>query len=81
MRSAVLFAGLGTLLVGCRQAQPPTARIDPGLASFVPPDTLVLMETRLDSLRSTAVYRKYLGAQILPQLDEFARGTGIDPRK
>ncbi|MEO7142105.1 MAG: hypothetical protein ABI165_01235 [Bryobacteraceae bacterium] len=73
------------LLAACRHTSPPdAAQVDSALAGFVPADALVLAETQIqgpDGLQATPVYKKYLAGSPLPQLDEFARRTGLDPRK
>ena len=69
----------------CRQAHSTkSAGLDPPLAGYVPADTLLLLDVRLqgpDSLLTTPVYQKYLSGMPLPQVDDFARSTGLDPRK
>ncbi len=67
---------------GCRKPGPSTAvHIDPALATMVPADTQVLVGTRLDKLKATPLYQKRFAQAALPGLDQFARETGLDPRK
>ena len=56
-------------------------RIDPALESLVPADTVFIVGGNLDAIRETAVYQKLLSRVPLPQLDDFTRQTGLDPRK
>ena len=56
------------------------ARVDALLAKFIPADTVSLMGARLDKLRQTPLYVTMMAQQKLPQLDQFARETGFDPR-
>ena len=55
--------------------------IDPSLESLVPQDTVFVAGANLDAIRDTTVYKKLLARAPLPQLDDFARQTGLDPRK
>lgn len=48
---------------------------------LVPADTKILAGIRVEEIKKTAVYRELLAAEKLPQIEEFARETGIDPRK
>jgi hypothetical protein len=59
-------------------AQPP---VDNVLERMVPPGTTSLVGGRMDLLKRTDLYRKMVATQSLPQVDEFARETGFDPRR
>jgi len=76
--SPVLIAAV--LFAGCR-SQEAHARIDPALAPLVPSDTRLLAGFRLDKLKTTPFYKTYVEGKKIPQLEEFARTTGLDPRK
>src|SRR5580658_4233483 len=69
------------LLAGCARKAPVGPKIDPALATLIPGDTTLLIGTRLEALERTPVYQKYLADRKFPQIDEFARQTGIDPKK
>lgn len=68
-------------LTACGDAQMSGTKIDPLLASMVPPDTVMLMGVRMEALRSTALYQKMLARQRFSDLDDFAKRTNFDPRK
>jgi hypothetical protein len=68
-------------LVGCQAKKPGLLHIDPALESLVPADTVFVVGANLEAIRDTPVYQKLLSRMPLPQLDEFARQTGLDPRK
>jgi hypothetical protein len=68
-------------LAGCQAKKPGLLHIDPALESLVPQDTIFVVGANLDAIRNTAVYQKLLSRAPLPQLDDFARQTGLDPRK
>ncbi len=69
-------------LVSCRRHGPSTVvRVDPALATLVPPDTKLLIGTRLDKLRNTPLYQRRFADLPVPVLDKFAHDTGLDPRK
>jgi hypothetical protein len=72
--SLLLAAGL---VPGIAQAAP---RIDNVLIRMVPPDPTSLVGAHMDQLTGSELYQKLIAQQKLPQLDQFARETGFDPR-
>jgi hypothetical protein len=48
---------------------------------MIPSGTVFIAGADIDAIRDTPVYQKLLGRMPLPQLDEFTRQTGLDPRK
>ncbi|HLG96504.1 MAG TPA: hypothetical protein VKX49_09380 [Bryobacteraceae bacterium] len=68
-------------LCACQAKKPGLLHIDPALESFVPADTVFVAGANLDQIRGTTAYQKLLSRVPLPQLDDFARQTGLDPRK
>ena len=56
-------------------------KVDPALATLVPDDTTLLVGTRLEALEKTPVYQKYLADRKFPQVEDFAKQTGLDPQK
>jgi hypothetical protein len=73
LAAAVLLAACGT--------KPAGVKIDPTLDTLVPADTVMLVGTRLEKLLKTPVYQKNFGNRQFPQIEEFAKRTGLDPRK
>jgi hypothetical protein len=71
------------LAIACSSCglKPQGASLDPSLALLIPSDTIAIVAVRLDQLQKTAVYQKYFSQQSIPQIDEFAKQTGIDPRR
>ncbi|MBZ5602926.1 MAG: hypothetical protein LAO79_11520 [Acidobacteriia bacterium] len=61
--------------------KPSSVKVDPLLDTLVPSDTVLLVGTRLEKLVKTPVYQKNFDARQIPQIEEFSRRTGIDPRK
>jgi hypothetical protein len=55
--------------------------VDNVLERMVPPGTTGLVGARMELIRQTPLYRKLVESRSLPQLDEFARSTGFDPRR
>jgi len=78
---ALAAVALCLALAGCQSKKPGLLHIDPALESLVPEDTIFVVGANLDAIRSTTVYQKLLSRAPLPQLDDFARQTGLDPRK
>jgi len=68
-------------LIGCQPKKPASVRIDPTLEALIPSDTVFIAAANVDAVRETPVYQKLLSRVPLPQLDEFTRRTGLDPRK
>jgi hypothetical protein len=68
-------------LLGCKAKKPDSVRIDPTLEALIPADTLFVVGGDINAVRETPVYQKLLSRVPLPQLDEFTRQTGLDPRK
>ncbi len=69
------------VLAGCQSKKPGSVRMDPALEALVPADTVFVVGANLDAIRETPVYQKLLSRVPLPQLDDFAGQTGLDPRK
>ena len=78
---ALLAIALSLALVSCKPKQPDVLHIDPALESLVPADTVFVVGANLEAIRDTPVYQKLLSRMPLPQLDQFTRQTGLDPRK
>jgi len=55
-------------------------RIDNVLIRMVPPGPTSLVGAHMDQLTASELYQKLIAQQKLPQLDQFARDTGFDPR-
>lgn len=68
-------------LAACQAKKSESLHIDPSLESLVPADTVFVAGANIDAIRDTPVYQKLLVRMPLPQLDEFTRRTGLDPRK
>jgi len=79
MRLVFLFLMLA--LAGCGKKAASGVKVDPALDTLVPADTVLLVGTRLESLLKTPVYQNHFANRDFPQIEEFARRTGIDPRK
>jgi len=69
------------ILVGCAPKAAVGPKIDPALATLIPDDTTLVVGTRLEALEKTPVYQKYLADRKFPQVEEFAKQTGLDPQK
>ncbi len=78
LRAALLLC---LALAACQPKKPASLRVDPSLEALVPADTVFVAGANIDAIRDTPVYQKLLSRMPLPQLDEFVRQTGLDPRK
>jgi hypothetical protein len=81
MRKTALFALALLALAGCAPRASRTVKIDPALATLIPPDAVVLAGVKAGALRSTEFYRRFVLARPQPRLDDFVKQTGLDPRK
>jgi hypothetical protein len=68
-------------LAGCATAPPPGPKIDPALAGLIPRDTVMMAGTRNEAIEKTPVFQKYLAHRNLPEINEFATRTGVNPQK
>ena len=75
------LALMSLLALGCGSAETGSVRVDPGLAALVPADTVTLGGVRMEALRATAVYKRWVVGRSMPLMDEFAKETGLDLRK
>lgn len=71
--AAALLAG------GCKKTTPEHARIDAALAPLLPSDTTMAACLRLDLLKKTPLWEKYVAARRVPMLEEFRKRSGLDP--
>jgi hypothetical protein len=82
MRAVSLGVVLGFVtLAGCGTAQTGTERIDPTLVTLVPGDSVFLADVKMDALRATPSYKKWIANRPAAPLDDLARQTGLDLRK
>lgn len=81
LASAMRLPPLFLLLAGCRGTQSGTVRVDPALAMMAPSDTVLLAGARMDKIRETGVYRRFVAERRFATLDAFVRDTGFDPRQ
>jgi hypothetical protein len=80
MRALPLFLA-ALVLCSCTPGKRSSPFIDPVLEMLVPSDTIFLLGANLDAIKNTPVYQKLLSQLDLPQLNQFAKQTGLDPRK
>ncbi len=80
MRKISIFLLFPLMLAACRPKPSPTILMDPALITLIPADTIFLAGARMEPIRSTEVYKKYVLNQKIDILDEFTKKTGLDPR-
>ena len=68
-------------LVLCSLSLPAAERVDNVLAQMVPDNSTTLVGMRMEQLKSTPLYQALVAQEKLPQLDQFARESGFDPRR
>jgi hypothetical protein len=79
MRKLLIVSAV--LIAGCGPKPPAKVFIDPALVTLVPSDTVFLAGIRLDKLRDTAVYKRFVAGRPMKTLEDFQKETGLDPRK
>jgi hypothetical protein len=79
---ALVLLAAALIAAGCGKVTQDSVRVDPALSILVPPDTTFAAGIKLDKLRSTPIYKKYIeSSRNTPMLDDFAKRSGLDPRK
>jgi len=58
-----------------------SAGIAAELERYIPADTVILAGARVDQIRTTPLYERLVKEKKIAELDDFARRTGLDPRK
>lgn len=76
-KKVLIYVGLMSLAPGLVRAE----RVDNVLAQMVPADSVGLIGMRMEQLKSTPLFQKLVAQEKIPQLDEFARESGFDPRR
>ena len=68
------------LLPACKRP-PERARVDAALAPLLPGDTVAVACLRLDRMKGTPFYEKYVAGKRIKALDDFSKQTGLDLRE
>jgi hypothetical protein len=79
--ASLALLALTSSTVACKKTPSVAVRIDPALAALIPNGTKYLMVAKLDKLKDTATYQRHFKDRFADQFEEFARNTGMDPRK
>jgi hypothetical protein len=67
-------------LPGCKRT-PAHARIDPAIGPLLPGDSVALAGLRLDRLRGSPFFQRFVEPRRIPALRIFEERTGLDPRR
>jgi hypothetical protein len=85
MRTAPRFLLTGfillLLLTACGPGGPPSVKVDPAMLTLAPKDTVALIGVRMDHLRETPFWDKYVKEQSAPMLAEMLDKTHISPEE
>jgi hypothetical protein len=73
--------GLTLILLSAAVAASAAPRVDNVLVRMVPPGVNSLVGAHMDQVVASDLYKRLVSQQKLPQLDQFARDTGFDPRR
>lgn len=77
-------AGAGALLIAamaCGPRRQAGVSLHPTLASWIPDDTVAVAVLRVEELKSSEVYRKWIAPRVLGRLERAAAESGFDPRR
>ncbi|MBI4890438.1 MAG: hypothetical protein HY821_07410 [Acidobacteria bacterium] len=77
-RSTIALLAAAALLPACRR-EPTNARVDAAIAPLLPSETQALAGLRLDRLKNTKFFTKYIQGRRIHALNEFKDNTGLDP--
>lgn len=69
------------LTVACHREGAKAVAVDPSLLNLVPPDAAALAGVRVDKVKETPLYGRYVANLKLPGLERFVSQTGFDPRQ
>ncbi len=76
----VALLALAALAPSCRKPET-GVRVDPALATLVPSDTVMMAGVKVEAVRQTPAYARYIEKNSLLRIDELAKTTGFDPRQ
>jgi hypothetical protein len=78
LRTVLLLLGV---LTACNSTRTGRTSIDSTLAALAPSNATMFAGVHMDALRTTPLFQKLVANRSVPQLDDFARETGFDPRR
>jgi hypothetical protein len=81
VRWTAAVALISLALSACQPKKSASLHVSPALEALVPADTVVVLGANLASIGATTIYQRLITRVPLPQLDEFEKQTGLDPRK
>jgi hypothetical protein len=68
-------------LAACGPGGPPSVKVDPAMLTLAPKDTVALIGVRMDHLRETPFWDKYIKTQSAPMFAELVEKTHINPEE
>lgn len=80
LNKAAVVVLAAALASGCGRGGK-NARIDAAIAPLIPSDSVVLAGLRLDRLKDTPFFKKYVEGHKIKALEDFHAKTGLDPTK
>lgn len=80
MRTAAALA-LIAFACACSRTSTKGVALDASIEKLIPGDTVVLAGVRVTEVEASPVYQRLMGGRMFPELEKFAKQTGLDPRK
>ncbi|MBL8231222.1 MAG: hypothetical protein JNL98_22200 [Bryobacterales bacterium] len=76
-------AGLTLLALthACSRTSSKGVALDSSIEKLIPGDTVVLAGARVTEVEASPIYKRIMGDRVFPELEEFAKQTGLDPRR
>ncbi len=79
--SALFLVAIALLAGACHRNTGAGVEINSNLKGYIPPKTNVLAGVNFEKLKQADFYKRHQGQLALPQLDQFSKQTGVDPRR
>lgn len=73
--------GLFALTCSCARTSTKGVALDTSIEKLIPGDTVVLAGIQVTEVEASPVYKRLMGDRMFPELEKFAKQTGLDPRK
>jgi len=68
-------------LASCKQEGGKGVVLPAKMEQYIPGDTVVLIGARIDEIQTSQIFQKLAAEQQIPELNDFTKRTGLDPRK
>lgn len=81
MRRFLIALPLLLALASCKHEGGKGVVLPARMEQYIPGDTVVLVGARINEIQSSQIFQKLAAEQQIPELNDFTKRTGLDPRK